>query len=205
MKTIWIGSFYTGSIQSLFYAIIQELFALSQAEHKIIRMAARKSQVQAVTMSEKQTPLLTESLVRDGRTHSLMITVLLMWEITTSVGILLGLPNPRCGALPLILNISTRIVRFLSARLWRLLTFLWTITMNLTRTTDTRKPLFKKKISHNLSQSALLLWYRHGPSLQMRSFSFYSMTMETSGTGLISELLKHAQNFRFDLKIHKRF
>ena len=62
-------------------------------------MAASKGQPWAVTMLEKQTPRLLESLVRDGRTHSRMITVSLLWEITTFVGILLGILGSGVSAL----------------------------------------------------------------------------------------------------------
>ena len=76
------------------------------------RLVPSKGQLQVVTMLEKQTPLLMGSLVSDGQTQSRMIMISPMWEITTSVGIQTGLPNPRCGATPLILSIENRIAQF---------------------------------------------------------------------------------------------
>ena len=76
------------------------------------RFTANKSQPQAVTMWEKSTRPMTGSLVRDGRTHSRMITVSPMWEITTSVGIPMGPLNPRSGATPLTMIMSARIAQF---------------------------------------------------------------------------------------------
>ena len=80
------------------------------------RLVASKSRHQVVTMLEKQTPLLTGSLVRDGRTHSRMIMISPMWEITTSVGILMGILRA-CGATPLILKLEPNIAQFHSAPL----------------------------------------------------------------------------------------
>ena len=76
-------------------------------------LAASTSQHQAVPMWEKPTLLLTGSLVRIGRTHTLINTATPMWEITTSVGILLGqISNTKCGVLALILAIGAKIVQF---------------------------------------------------------------------------------------------
>ena len=69
------------------------------------------------TMREKPEPRLKESPVRNGRTHNRIGTVSPMWEITTSVGIPMELPNPRCGATPLIQNVSARTALFPSAPL----------------------------------------------------------------------------------------
>ena len=141
MTIIWIGPFCLHICWSLHYANV--LFALNKSEEKMIeaRLAASKGQPQVVTMQEKQTPPSTESLVKGGRIQSLMITLSLMWEITTSVGIPIGHTNLRSGAIPLTLNTSAKIARFHSAPLWRLLTSPWTMISNQTRTTVTRTPL----------------------------------------------------------------
>ena len=68
---------------------------------KIGQLAANRGQHQVALMSEKLTPPLMGSLAKDGLTQSLMDMISLFWEITTSVGILLGLPNPKYGATPL--------------------------------------------------------------------------------------------------------
>ena len=76
------------------------------------RLAASKGQHWVVTMLEKRTPPLTGSLVRDGRTQSLMIMISPTWEITTSVGIPMEPPNPMSGATPLIQKWSHTIALF---------------------------------------------------------------------------------------------
>ena len=78
---------------------------------------------------------------------------------------------------------SGRIVQFHSARLLRLSTSHWTMTTNLTRTAATRTPLFAKKTSHPHSQSALLLWSRHGPSMGAQGSLCFVMTKGLSGSG----------------------
>ena len=55
------------------------------------------------------------AMAKDER-HSPMATVSPMWEITTSVGILLGI-IPRCGATPQILKFGLNIVEYSSAPL----------------------------------------------------------------------------------------
>ena len=90
------------------------MLALKKTED---RFTASISQPQAVTMWEKPTLPLTEPLVRDGRTHR-MVIVSPTWEITTSVGIRLEQdPNPRSGVIPLILNVNARTVQFHSVPL----------------------------------------------------------------------------------------
>ena len=85
--------------------------------HTGVKSACR-SPHQAVTTWERWTPRLTSFLVRDGRTHSLMITPLPMWEITTSAGIPMEQEiNSKCGASPLILTVKNRVARFPSALL----------------------------------------------------------------------------------------
>ena len=84
---------------------------------KLGSLAAKKDQPQAGPMLGWQTPQFTESLVRDGQTQILMIKVSPMWETTTSVGIPLGHPNPKCGAIPMILNLKNRTALFHSAPL----------------------------------------------------------------------------------------
>ena len=73
---------------------------------------ASKGQHQAVTMWEKRTPLISAYLVRDGQTHIRIITLSHKWEITTSVGIPVRLPHPKCGASPVIPNFCTDTARF---------------------------------------------------------------------------------------------
>ena len=76
-------------------------------------LTARKCQPLALTMLERQTPPLTGSLVRDGQTLGPIITVLLMWEITTSAGIPLEHDsNPRSGAIQQILNMNVGTAQF---------------------------------------------------------------------------------------------
>ena len=74
-------------------------------------------------MWEKPTPPLTGSPVRCGLTLIRMIMTSPMLEITTSVGTLLGLLIPSCGAIPTTLNMSVRIVQFHSAPPLRALDF----------------------------------------------------------------------------------
>ena len=77
-----------------------DLFALKKNQG---RLAANKDRHQVVIMWEKQTPQLTESLVKDGRRHIRMTMISPTWEITTSVGIPMEeTPNPKSGAIPLI-------------------------------------------------------------------------------------------------------
>ena len=72
------------------------------------RLVARRGRHWVVTMLDKQIPLLTGSLVRDGQTQ---IRVTLMWEITTSAGILMGTLTV-CGATPLIQKLKTGTAQF---------------------------------------------------------------------------------------------
>ena len=79
------------------------LYTQNQMKKKIVRLAASKGQHQVVIMWEKQTPRLTDSLVRDGPRHIRMTMISPTWEITTSVGIPMEeTPNPKSGAIPLI-------------------------------------------------------------------------------------------------------
>ena len=109
-----------------------------------------------------------------------MITVSPMWEITTSVGIPMEPPNPKSGALQLILKFSHSIApsHFVPHR--RLLTSHWTVMINLTRTTVTRTHLWRKKTFLPLSQSALLSWLRHGLREKVHTSLFFAMTKESS-------------------------
>ena len=86
-----------------------DMFALKKNQG---RLAANRGRHQVVIIQEKQTPLSTGSLVRDGQTLGLMTMISPTWEITTSVGIPMGLLNSKCGAIPLILNMSARIAQF---------------------------------------------------------------------------------------------
>ena len=74
---------------------------LKKVNKKIAQLAAKRGQHQAALMSEKLTPPKMGSLAKAGRTQSLMNMISPLWEITTSVGILVGLPNPKYGATPL--------------------------------------------------------------------------------------------------------
>ena len=87
-----------------------------QAKRSRGRLAAKKGQPWVVTMWGKQTLLvLKRSLVRDGRRHSHIITILPMWETTTSAGILMGIL--RFGAIPLIQKLRPNTAPFPSALL----------------------------------------------------------------------------------------
>ena len=90
---------------------------MSTVSKKQEQLAASQSQPQVALIWEKSTQPLMASLVRNGLTKIRMITVSPMLEITTSVGTLLGLLIPSCGAIPLTLNMSVRIVQFHSAPL----------------------------------------------------------------------------------------
>ena len=136
-----------------------DLFALKKNQG---RLAANKDRHQVVIIWEKQTPRLTESLVRDGRRHIHMTMISLTWEITTSVGIPTEPPNPKSGALQLIPKFSHSIAPSHFVRFRRLLTSHWTVIISLTRTQATRTRLFKKKTSHPRSQYALRSWWRCG-------------------------------------------
>ena len=88
------------------------LYTQNQMKKTKVRLAANKGQHQVVIIQEKQTPRLTESLVRDGRRHILMIMVSPTWEITTSVGIPTEPPTPKSGAIPPIQKFSHTIAMF---------------------------------------------------------------------------------------------
>ena len=160
---------------------------------KEILLAASKSRPQVVPMKEERTQLLTESLVRNGRRHILIITVSLMWEITTSAGILTELLNPKFGVTQQILNTSARIAWFRFAHLWRLSTSLWTMTRNLARWRRiTHLLLFKRKSFPHRSQSAFLSWLKPGSRrpqerrkkeiTQLRHFFSYLIAKERPGS-----------------------
>ena len=136
-----------------------DLFALKKNQG---RLAANKDRHQVVIIWEKQTPRLTESLVRDGRRHIHMTMISLTWEITTSVGIPTEPPNPKSGALQLIPKFSHSIAPSHFVRFRGLLTSHWTVIISLTRTQATRTRLFKTKTSHPRSQYALRSWWRCG-------------------------------------------
>ena len=95
------------------------MLALNQVKEreKLKRLNASKARLQAVLMWEKPTRQLMGSLVKDGHTHSPMTTVSRIWEITTFVGIRMGLHNPRCGAIPRILKFCIKIAQFPSVPL----------------------------------------------------------------------------------------
>ena len=155
-------------------------------------------------MLEKLTPPSTGFLVRDGRTHILMITLTPMWEITTSVGILLGCMELRSAALPWIQIIQPNTALFHSAATWKLLTFLWTMIVNLTTTWATRTPQLKRKIFLPRSQSALLSWWRLGLSIKMQDSLLFAMKPEKFGSGPRFWLESLTQSFHSDLKIPHR-
>ena len=141
-----------------------DMFALKKNQG---RLAANRGRHQVVIIQEKQTPLSTGSLVRDGRTLGLMTMISPTWEITTSVGISTESPNPKSGALQLIPKFSHNIApsHFVPHR--RLLTSHWTVMISLTRTQATRTRLFKKGTTHPRSQPALLSWWRFGICIEM--------------------------------------
>ena len=86
---------------SIFLAYVGIVYSKPN-EEKIVRLAASKGQHQVVIMWEKQTPRLTDSLVRDGPRHIRMTMISPTWEITTSVGIPTEPPTPKSGVTPLI-------------------------------------------------------------------------------------------------------
>ena len=82
-----------------------------KAKKKRGGLVASKSQPQVMTMLEKQTSLLAESLVSDGRTQSHIIIAIPTWEITTFVVIpIIGML--RFGVSPLIQNKRPNIAQF---------------------------------------------------------------------------------------------
>ena len=178
------------------------MLVLNSAEKKEVQniSTASKGQHQAVTMWEKRTPLISAYLVRDGQTHIRIITLSHKWEITTSVGIPVRLPHPKCGASPVIPNFCTDTARFRFVPLWRLLTSLWIMIKDPTRTRATHMPPLKRKTFHPRSQSALPLWWRLGMLIQMHCSLFSTMTMERSGIGFRLLLRQLTQNSHSYLK-----
>ena len=95
------------------------MFALKKVGergNKVI-LAASKDQPLAVTMWEKPTQHLMESLVRNGRLLSRMDTFTPTWEIIISVVIPMAPPNPRCGVIPRTPKLKNSIVQFNSVPL----------------------------------------------------------------------------------------
>ena len=164
------------------------------------RLVASKGQHWVVTMLEKRTQQLTGFLVRGG----LIIMISSMWEITTSVGIPLGLLMG-CGATPLILKIESILAWFHSVPLWGLLTSLWTMIMTPTKARVTHEPYFKRKTFLPRLQSALLSWWRLGVNIQVQCSLFSLMTMENAGTGFRSVLWQPSRNSDSNLKIRQSF
>ena len=95
------------------------LFTLKKVGWQVnkIILAASKDQPLAVTMWEKPTLHLMESLVRNGRSLYRMDIITPTWEIIISVGIPMALPNPRCGVIPRTQKLKNSIAQFHSAPL----------------------------------------------------------------------------------------